>query len=391
MKTFQKQLTLFLALTIWLISCNNEREEPIPQITQESISAIDSRMAGLMDEFNFPGLSVAIAKNGKLVYAKGYGVANQQTGENVSTESIFRYSSFAKTITGIAVLKLVQDGKISLNDRVFGPDAILGTEFGTKNYTNRIRAITVDHLLHHLPGGWRNFQDDPFFDGPANISTEELISWGLDNVPLATNPGTTYHYSNFGYLILGRVIEKASGKSYGDYIKEEILDVVGASSTFLARNGQNEKYPKEVTYYSQDSSDPYTTYNIARGDATAGWVSTPSDVARILSSVDFQAGRPNILNTQLNDLRRTPLSNSANYGKGVYRLNHPDLGQVHWHDGLWPGSQSMSISLKGDICVSLVMNSGFYQNYGQSLNKIAGTIFEIIQDEAVEYQDIDQF
>ncbi|WP_158856035.1 serine hydrolase domain-containing protein [Lunatibacter salilacus] len=391
MKNFLNQWILCLALV--LLSCDTDREEPAPEIRQESISAIDSRMGDMMNEFYFPGISIAIAKNGKLVYARGYGTANQQTEEAVTPESIFRYASFAKTITGIAVMKLVQDNKLSLEDKVFGADGILGMEYGTKTYSNRITAITVDHLLHHVPGGWRNFMDDPVFDGPANLSRDELISWGLDNVPLATNPGSTYHYSNFGYLILGRIIEKASGKSYGEYVKEEILDRVGATSTFLARNGKNEKRSKEVEYYSQDSTDPYTStaYNIERGDATAGWVSTPSDIARILSSVDLQPGRPNLLNQQLNNLRGTPLSNSGSYGKGVYRFNHPELGEVHWHDGLWPGSQSLSVSKKGEFCISVVMNSGVFQNYTQSMNNIAGTLFEIMMDDTIEYQDIDQF
>jgi D-alanyl-D-alanine carboxypeptidase len=382
---------VIISFSAFIYSCSDDKDIEIPVIQQEDISQIDTKMNALMDEFNYPGLSMAVAKNGKLVYAKGYGIADKQSGAAVNTQNIFRYSSFAKTITGIAVLKLVDEGKISLDSKVFGEGAILGTTFGSRAYSNRVRAITVDHLLHHLPGGWRNFNDDPVFDGPVNISAEELISWGLDNVALATNPGTTYHYSNFGYLILGRVIEAASGKSYGQYVKEAILDPVGANSTFLAGNSLNDRRPNEVIYYSQDNLDPYSTYNIARGDATAGWVSTPSDIARILSAIDEQPGRPVILNPQLNELRRTPLSNSGNYGKGVYRLNHPDLGPAYWHDGLWPGTQSLSISLKGNMCVSLVMNSGVYQNYNQSLNKIAGIIFEIMTDETIEYQDIDQF
>ncbi|HSI75210.1 MAG TPA: serine hydrolase [Lunatimonas sp.] len=82
------------------------------------------------------------------------------------------------------------------------------------------------------------------------------LSWRLDNVPLATNPGTTFHYSNLGYLILGSIIEQVANP-YWDYVKEEILDKVGTTNTFLARNGKNEKRPKEVIYYSQNRTDPY--------------------------------------------------------------------------------------------------------------------------------------
>ncbi|UJP65914.1 serine hydrolase domain-containing protein [Mongoliitalea daihaiensis] len=388
-----RHLPIYALLLLIIFSCSSD-EDPMPQepqIVQDDIPEIDSKMAFLMDEFNYPGLSLAIAKDGKLVYAKGYGLMDQGSNRSVNTETKFRYSSVAKTITGIAILQLVEEGKLALNDRVFGDGAILGTRFGSNTYSHRIRNITVNHLLHHLPGGWRNFMDDPVFDGPINLSAEDLISWGLDNVVQATNPGTTYHYSNFGYLILGRIIEQVTGKSYETYVKENILDKVGATNTVLARTAQNQKHLNEATYYSQNNFNPYTTYNIGRSDATAGWVSTPADIAMIFSSIDTQPNRPSILGTTLNDQRRTPLSNSGNYGKGIIRLNHPTLGQAFWHDGFWVGSQSLTISLPNNICVSVVMNSGYAENYNLSLNTIAGQIFEIMASTTITYQDIDQF
>ncbi len=389
------QRSTFILLFIFILlgfSCSSDDPNPQqPQINQEDISEIDSKMQFLMEEFNYPGLSLAIAKEGKLVYAKGYGVMDTGNNAPVTTSTKFRYASFAKTITGIAVLQLVEDGKISLSDRVFGANGILGTRFGSAPYSARLQNITINHLLHHLPGGWRNFVDDPVFDGPRELSTEDLISWGLDNVAQATNPGSTFHYSNFGYLILGRVIEEVSGQSYESFVKENILDKVGATNTLLAKNGQNEKYPNEATYYSQNNYNPYTTYNIGRSDATAGWVSTPSDIARIISSIDEQPNRPILLGSDMNEQRRTPLSNSGNYGKGVIRLNHPALGFAYWHDGFWPGSQSLTVSQKNNMCVTVVMNSGFAEDYNRSLNTIAGQIFEIMANTEIEFQDIDQF
>lgn len=390
---YQKLSIFYLPIFFFVFfSCNNEDDNPIqPEINQKDITEIDSKMEFLMEEFNYPGLSLAIAKDGKLVYAKGYGVMDTGNNAPVTTSTKFRYASFAKTITGIAVLQLVEDGKISFSDRVFGANGILGTRFGSGPYSTRLQNITVNHLLHHLSGGWRNFVDDPVFDGPENLSTEELISWGLDNVAQATNPGSTFHYSNFGYLVLGRVIEEVSGQSYEAFVKENILDKVGATNTLLARNGQNEKYPDEATYYSQNNLNPYTTYNIRRSDATAGWVSTPSDIARIVSSIEEQGNRPILLGSNLNEQRRTPLNNSGNYGKGTIRLNHPDLGFAYWHDGFWPGSQSLTVSLKNNMSVTVVMNSAFATDYNRSLNSIAGQIFEIMANTEIEYQDIDQF
>ncbi|MCC5930006.1 MAG: beta-lactamase family protein [Cyclobacteriaceae bacterium] len=386
-----QRLLIFCLFIFLLMTFSCSSDEPQPSIIQEDISEIDSKMLALMDEFNYPGLSLAIAKEGKLVYAKGYGVMDTGNEAPVTTSTKFRYASFAKMITGIAILQLVEEGKISLSDRVFGTNGILGTRFGANPYSTRIQNITVNHLLHHLSGGWRNFIDDPVFDGPRDLSTEDLISWGLDNVAQPNNPGSNFHYSNFGYLVLGRVIEEASGQSYYGYVKDNILDKVGAANTLLARNGQNEKHPNEATYYSQNNLNPYITYNIERSDATAGWVSTPSDIARIVSSIEEQPNRPVLLGSDLNEQRRTPLNNSGNYGKGIIRLNHPDLGFAYWHDGFWPGSQSLTISLKNNISISVVMNSGFSDNYNRSLNSIAGQIFQIMASTEIRYQDIDQF
>src|SRR5690606_38655751 len=113
-----------------------------------------------------------------------------------------------------------------LSDKVFGNKGILKKKYGKKPYSKAVTDITIRHLLQHLSGGWGNSRRDPMFRDPA-IPMDDLISSTLDSLPLEHEPGTHYDYSNFGYCILGRVIEELTGMEYADYIKSEILRPAG--------------------------------------------------------------------------------------------------------------------------------------------------------------------
>src|SRR5699024_1209575 len=141
-------------------------------------------------------------KNGRLVYAKGYGYANKESFIKVDTTSLFRIASLSKTITAIGIMQLIEKGKLSMDDKVFGKGGILGTEYGTPPYPEYVEEIKLKHLLHHTTGGWgRN--PDPAFSHPK-MNADQIISWVIDNRPLKNPPGTQYLYSNFGYIILGK-------------------------------------------------------------------------------------------------------------------------------------------------------------------------------------------
>ena len=114
-----KKLFGFLVLFI-VISCSkNESSNENPATTQVDIVSVDSKVATFMSTYNIPGASLAISQNGKLVYVKGYGKANSTTGENVTTNHRFRLASLSKTYTGIAIMKLIQDGQFTLDTNVF--------------------------------------------------------------------------------------------------------------------------------------------------------------------------------------------------------------------------------------------------------------------------------
>jgi CubicO group peptidase (beta-lactamase class C family) len=128
----------------------------------------------------------------------------------------------SKPITSVTVMDLVEAGRLSLEDRVFGRGAILGTQYGRQPYGRWVEDIALKHLLTHTGGGWQNDGNDPMFRNPQ-MNHAELIDWTLNNQLLVHEPGTAYAYSNFGYCVLGRVIEHVTRRPYAEHVRERIL------------------------------------------------------------------------------------------------------------------------------------------------------------------------
>ncbi|GGG45124.1 hypothetical protein GCM10011414_13350 [Croceivirga lutea] len=258
-----------------------------------AITSLTEKMNVLMDTYDIPGIQLAIVKNEKLVYQHSFGLADPANNTAVTNESLFRIASISKPITAIGILKLVDDTSLSLNQRVFGTGGVLGTDYGTPPYAAGIEQITVRHLLEHT-SGWTNNPFDPMF---ANIdfSQSEVIDDMLDNRPLETTPGSTYYYSNFGYSVLGRIIEKVTGQSYEAFIKSAVLSPAGISKMELGGNTLEEQYANEVVYLDQEGFSPYGTMNITRMDSHGGWLASATDLARFITVVDRNSSRPDIV------------------------------------------------------------------------------------------------
>ena len=194
--------------------------------TQGPTSAERQRLAHLaadfMDVYESPGLSVAIGSRGEPVYVEAFGFADKESEETLTTQHRFRIASVTKPITSAGVLLLMEGGKLRLGDHIFGANSILGEEYRTPPGREDIEAITVDHLLTHTAGGWGNTHDDPMFMN-KRMDHRELINWTLNNIALTSEPGKNYSYSNFGYCLFGRVIERVSEKKYDQYTMDAVL------------------------------------------------------------------------------------------------------------------------------------------------------------------------
>ncbi len=295
---------------------------------------LDQALEELRQQYHIPGLTVAIVKNEKLVFAKGYGFANQETHQPVHNQTLFRIASISKPITAVAILKLIQDGKLQLTDKVFGMDGILKNNYGIVPPGSNIETITVQNLLEHK-SGWINQPTDPMMVN-ATFSYQELISDMVQNRALTHAPGTNFYYSNFGYCVLGRIIEKVSGKSYAAYVQSEILNPLGIIDMRLADNLPHQSAFNEVTYYQPDDN-PYA-YNIRRMDAHGGWLATATDLMRLMIHIDR--------NTKVADI----ISNDL--------LNQTYLGYYNWyHTGSFPGTSAILSRLDDEYSFAVLANT----------------------------------
>jgi CubicO group peptidase (beta-lactamase class C family) len=312
---------------------------------------IDQTITGFMNEYDIPGLSIAIAKDGQLVFAKGYGFADKENKEETTISHLFRIASVSKPITSVSVMKLIEDGKLSLNDKIFGKGAVLGTQYGTTPYKANIEEITVQNLLEHTAGGWTNKSNDPMFSNPG-FDHQQLISWVLDNQSLDNAPGSEYAYSNFGYCVLGRVIEKKSGQTYADFVKTDVLKSCGVSDMHIAGDTKAQRRPNEVVYYDSGSGNPYGM-KVARMDAHGGWIASAIDLLRFAVRVDGFATKADLLDAGTIKTMTTPSLANKNYAKG-WNVNQ---NNNWWHVGSLPGTASILVRADNGFCWAVLVNT----------------------------------
>ena len=300
----------------------------------DSLPGIDQLVHEFMSENNVPGLSLGVSYQGKKLYSRAYGFADRESGKKVNSRSLFRIASISKPVTSIAIMQLVESGKLKLNATVFGPAGILGTKYGHQPYKAEVKQITIHQLLQHISGGWGNRRNDPMFSD-SSLPMDKLISVTVDSLPLENAPGTKYSYSNFGYCVLGRVIEKLTGENYEGYVKRTILQPAGITDMQVGGNGLADRRENEVKYYGQGDEDPYCC-NIRRMDSHGGWIASAEDLLQILARVDGDSTVPDILSPDSRNQMLTPPVVSPTYACGWI----VDAKGNFSHNGSLPGTST---------------------------------------------------
>jgi CubicO group peptidase (beta-lactamase class C family) len=277
---------------------------------------IESSLASLMRRYDVKGASVAVVKDGRLVFAKGLGYADAETEEPVEPGHLFRVASISKLITATAIMKMQETGLLDLDDRVFGPEGILNDSIYLDYRDPRVAGITVRHLLNHSSGWSRRFGDHMFM--PHIVARElqvelpvqapDIIRFAL-NRRLHFNPGSGSSYSNLGYAILGEVIGKLSGLSYEDYVLENVLYPLDIHEMRIGRNLDADRFENEVRYYEQSNAplvqsffDPMISAPLSNGGndietlgAAGGWIASPAELLKLVTAIDNKSGLYKIL------------------------------------------------------------------------------------------------
>jgi CubicO group peptidase (beta-lactamase class C family) len=322
----------------------------LPAPTRAEQGAMADLARAFMQKYAAPALSIAIGHADKLVYEEAFGWADRERREAVSPQHLFRIASVSKPITSVAIFSLVEAGRIGLSDRVFGPGGITGTDYGRQPYHPHVEEITVEHLLTHTCGGWSNHGADPMFMN-RDMNHAELIAWTLRNRPLDHPPGQNHAYSNFGYCVLGRVIEKITKQPYAAYVGGTVLKRCGIDDMAIAGNTLGQRHAREVKYYGQ-GEDPYGM-NVKRMDSHGGWIAQPVDLVRIFAHVSAFSPPANILRPQTIQVMTTASAANAGYAKG-WAVNKAGNW---WHNGSLPGTSTIAVRTHSGFCWAAFTNT----------------------------------
>lgn len=360
-----------------LLSQDVQAEEvPISGISSSETRSVDTNIVEFLKKHQVPGVSVAMTVKGELKYARGFGFADVENQEHALPSSLFRIASLSKPITAVAILQLVERKRLNLDDKVFTIlDQFEGEiQASGKRFDDRIRAVTIRHLLQHR-GGWdRGVSFDPMFQSvrfaselkvAAPAKTPHVISAMLKR-PLDFEPGERYAYSNFGYCLLGRVIEKITGQTYEEYVQDSVLKPLGIETMRIGRTKLAGRVDSEVRYYDQGRGksvfqenlgevvpSAYGGWYLEAMDSHGGWIASATDLARFATAFDDPVRCP-ILSKQSIDIMFSRPSGKAGYdeknqpkdvfysmGWSIRALSSGKSNQ--WHTGSLPGTTTIMI------------------------------------------------
>ena len=380
-------IVLFLAICY---GCGSDWKDTVSHQNNlpGSIPKIDSIVEKFMEKYDMPGLSIAIAKNDSLLYVKGYGYADISSQKEVTDSSQFRIGCLSQPITAMAILKLVEQGKIFPNEKVFGTEGILGNDYGSKPYDARINQITVKELLDHC-AGWEN-EDNAFLN--SSLSASQILRWVLDSVPLQSPPGKNFNFSYFGYVVLGKIIEKVTGKPYANYIHTEILDPAGDTGMKIAGDRLQNRQKNEVAHYVRTfwndnyEDDEYYTQNISNMQAACGWLASVEDLIRLMVRVDKFRYKPDIFNDSMMQIMLTPYDSNSHFSSGWWSNN-----KFHnWFavGNYWATPSEMARADNGYCWVMLTNKAPQHPGADDDLDKM---IWEIISDSTIQWPKKDLF
>jgi CubicO group peptidase (beta-lactamase class C family) len=316
-----RRLFVLVAVAVWLMPLAFAADPP---------DAVDLYVHAEMQKEHIPGLALLVSRAGQPVRIQGYGFANVELQVPVKPETIFQSGSVGKQFTATAVMMLVEEGKIQLDDPLtkYFPDA-----------PDTWKQVTIRELLSHTAG----FTDYPKdFDMRKDYTEADLIKI-VEKVPLAYPPGTSWSYSNLGFLTLGIVIHKVTGEFYGDFLKQRIFDPLGMSTTRIISEDdiilnraagyrlvkgelKNQEWVAPTVNTTADGSLYFSVLDLAKWDAAlySDKLLKRSTLDQMWTVAMLNNGKPN----------------SGDYGFGWF-IGTKHGRHVVEHEGAWQGFETM--------------------------------------------------
>jgi len=287
--------------------------------------AVDAYVKAEMQKRKIPGLALLVVRDGKIVKAQGYGFANVELQVPVKPETVFQSGSVGKQFTATAVMMLVEEGKVALDDPLtkFFPEAPAAW-----------KRVTVRHLLSHT-GGFGDYPEN--FDYHHDRREDQMLKL-VERQPLSFPPGSRWAYSNLGYLTLGVLIHRVTGQFYGDFLQHRIFEPLGMSTRIISEADivpnraagyhlvkgelKNQEWVAPGINTSADGSLYFNILDLAKWDAAlyTGQLLKPSSLEQMWTPVKLNDGTPN----------------PGHYGFG-WRIDQANGHRVIEHAGAWQG------------------------------------------------------
>ena len=353
------------------------------------LEGLDKKVEAYMKRWELKGASLAISRNDSLLYAKGYGWADEETDTKMQPSHIMRMASVSKLITAVGIMVLQDRDSLSIKDTVFGPRGILNDSLFTSVIKDRnYKKITVEHLLRHQGGFYR----DPLFS-----SRDVKHQLQLDHPPVKEDfyrlvlgrrlkfmPGTPQDYSNFGYLLLSEIIEKVSGVPYEEFIRKEVLAPAGCYDMHIGGNYYEDKRDNEVRYYThngdgkfiEDYTDngvmverSYGGNNIPLLSGAGAWCASPAELTRLVASIDGHPEVPDIISNEAIE-QMTEYFDKATYSLG---WNDTDPAKGWSRTGTLSGTCALVRQFPDGECWIMITNTSTYK--GPSQARYTETLF----------------
>lgn len=400
--------SLFIAtilVSVFLISaakCAAAEELPVTGIPVPGMQSFDRIITDLMVRWEVPGGAVAVVRDGRLVLAHGYGWADIDLKQPVQPDSLFRICSISKPVTAVTILKLVEEGRLDLDAKAFRIiDHIKPPAWASVD--PRIYNVTVRDLLQHS-GGWNRTRSfDPMFisEQVANATgvnppaeAEAIIRYMLGQ-RLDFDPGTAYEYSNFGYCVLGRIIDKITGQKYEQYVRNQTLAPTGIASMQIGHTFLKDRTEKEVHYYNYPGANlfrsvfpnvpglvpnPYGGWYQEALDSCGGWIASAIDLVRFAASIDGLRPpallKPETIRLMLS--RPSPplwVGSSYYYGLGWLVGPMGAYGANWWHDGSLPGSRTILVRTYHGMAWTALFNTRPKED-DKFMNEVEGGLWQ---------------
>ena len=403
-----KQLYSFrifiLTLMLFLLNlCIHSYVSAQSGIGVPAMQACDSLVQSFLTKWLIPGATVALAKDGKLIYMRGFGTADRFGAEVTQPYHMFRIMSVSKPVTAIAIMKLRESDMLSLDDHIFGPGGILASDpyiAGATISDSRIYDITVRNCLEHTTGWNRDIPITPsplppypfgfpisdpkefplhvtsVLGEPNPITGRGMVKFILQR-GLDYAPGTEFHYGNMEYTILALVIEQLTGMSYEEYVSSAILEPLGIYDMHLGKSLAANKMEREGEYtaigtiLSSFGTGQYVPYqygglNWESFGGFGGWISSARDLVRLILAVDGFSTKPDILTAASIDTMITPSSVGAGVAKGWFVD-----GSGNWnHNGDMSGTQCLVERLANGYTWVMIVNRREYNTWSQQLGDL---------------------